>query len=279
MTTARITHATPAGGYANIADRDWEGEIPSAASNGGKCKDIGRQLVEDDPGKRLNVIIGGGSRYLLPKNAYDTITGKPGERPDGLNLINKWLQMKKESGLKQEQYSFVGDRDKLMNVDLDKVDHLLGIFQHDHISYDMERDPKREPSLTEMTEAAIGVLKKNDNGFVLLVEGGRIDHSHHDNYGVMALYETVAFDRAIDKAMDALPLEETLFVVTADHSHTFTMNGYPKRGNNIKGISDKDEETGMPFTTLMYGNGPGHQKDRTDPSTVNTCASSYSLSI
>ena len=276
MTSARITHATPAGGYASVANRNWEGQIPSRASNGGKCKDIGRQLIENEPGTRLSVIMGGGSRYLLPKNASDTITGKPGRRPDGMNLINKWLEMKKESGLKPEQYSFVDTRDKLLNVDTNKVDHLFGIFNDDHLSYDMERDPKREPSLAELTEAAIAVLKKNPNGFVLQVEGGRIDHSHHDNYGVMALYETIAFDKAIDKAMDAVSLEDTLIVVTADHSHTFTMNGYPTRGNNIKGIAGKDHDTGMPFTTLMYGNGPGYEKNRTDPSKVDTCEFAYS---
>ena len=259
-----------------MASRKWEGQIPSAASNGGKCKDIGRQLIEDEPGKRFSVIMGGGSRFLLPKNANDTITGKQGERPDGINLINKWLEMKKESGLKPEQYSFVDTRDKLLNVDTNKVDHLFGIFNDNHLSYDMERDPKREPSLAEMTEAAIAVLKKNDNGFFLQVEGARIDNSHHDNYAVMALYETIAFDKAIDKAVHSISLEDTLFVVTSDHSHTLTMNGNPIRGNNIKGIADNDSDTGMPYTTLMYGNGPGYEKNRTDPSKIDTCKFAYS---
>ena len=135
----------------------------------------------------------------------------------------------------------------------------------------MERDPNKEPSLEEMTTTAINMLQKNKNGYVLLVEGGRIDMAHHDNYANLALYETIAFDKAIESALQMVSTDDTLVVVTADHSHAFTMNGYPSRGSDIRGIADNDEETNKPFTTLMYANGPGYQRDRIDPSTVNTC--------
>lgn len=59
-----------------------------------------------------------------------------------------------------------------------------------HMSYtgtnEVERD---EPSLSEMTVAAIEVLQKNRNGYVLFVEGGRIDHAHHQNLVSASVYE------------------------------------------------------------------------------------------
>lgn len=102
--------------------------------------------------------------------------------------------------------------------------------------------------------------------------GGRIDHAHHDNYGVLALYETLAFERAIAAAAKMLNLSETLIVVTADHSHTLTMNGYPERGNPIFGLSDYNDTSGVPFTTLLYGNGPGHRSSRNNPQNEKTGA-------
>ncbi|XP_054162141.1 alkaline phosphatase, tissue-nonspecific isozyme-like [Oppia nitens] len=277
VTTARLTDATPAGGYASVANRDWEAFMPDEANtdpNG--CKDIARQLIENSPGANLSVILGGGSRYFVPNTETDVVSGQKGLRRDGQNLIDKWHQLKRDNGLPDESYKFITTRNALKSVDYNKVNYLFGLFNGDHMSYDMERviKPDGEPSLKKMTDAAIQVLKKNTNGFVLLVEGGRIDHSHHDNYGVMALYETLAMDRAVERAVNATNLNETLIVVTADHSHTLTMNGYPERGNLITGLADKDDRN-VPFTTLIYGNGPGYQQYRTDPSTVNTSKLRY----
>lgn len=72
-------------------------------------------------------------------------------------------------------------------------------------------------------------------GFFLLVEGGRIDHAHHKNLALAALEETIAMDRAVALAQKMTNAEETLIIVTADHSHTFNINGYPVRGNPITG--------------------------------------------
>lgn len=63
----------------------------------------------------------------------------------------------------------------------------------------------------------------------------RIDHAHHSNLAKIAMEEVVAFDRAIAKALSMTSSKETLAVVTADHSHAFTINGYPRRGNPITG--------------------------------------------
>jgi alkaline phosphatase len=68
------------------------------------------------------------------------------------------------------------------------------------------------------------------------VEGGRIDHAHHDNFAKMALHESVRFDEAVAAALEVTSRDDTLIVVTADHSHALTMNGYPDRGNDILGV-------------------------------------------
>ena len=193
-------------------------------------------------------------------------------RRDGLNLIENWLDYRQQNGLKQEQYTFVNKRDQLLQAnDNQELQYLFGIFQDNELSADQERDPTQEPSLAEMTESAIRVLQRNNNGFVLLVEGGQIDRAHHANTANMAMYETLAFDKAVEKALQIVSTDDTLIVVTADHSHGFTMNGYPVRGNSISGIAGNEGKTNKPFTTLMYTTGPGHTDDRVDPSTVNTC--------
>ena len=115
-----------------------------------------------------------------------------------------------------------------------------------------------------MTMAALEVLTGGDDaskGFVLAVEGGRIDHAHHANTANRALDETVAFDQAIRKTVEFLGeqsihqqllryfaislsftaekglTEDTLVIVTADHSHAFTMAGYPQRGKIKKEVA------------------------------------------
>ena len=93
------------------------------------------------------------------------------------------------------------------------------------------------PGIEEMTEVAIRFLRKNrKDGFFLLVEGGRIDHAHHANRALRALEETVAMDKAIAIAKMLTDEEDTLILVTADHSHALNINGYPTRGNPITGV-------------------------------------------
>ena len=138
---------------------------------------------------------------------------------------------------------------------------------------DRANDVAGEPSLSEMTEKAINVLDNNDNGFFLSVEAGRIDHAHHAGNAYNALNDTVEFAKAVQVAMENTNPEETLIVVTADHSHVFTIAGYPKRGNPILGKVVAVGETepslaadDMPYTTVGYTNGGGFRDlgDETD---------------
>jgi alkaline phosphatase len=148
-------------------------------------------------------------------------------------------------------------------------EEVLGLFGDGHLSYIAERAAvTTEPTLPEMTAAAIDRLAGED-GFFLMVEGGRIDHGHHDGKPGYALLETVEFARAVEVALAKVDLDETLILVTADHSHVLTIGGYPVRGNPILGLvveNDGHGETrrepslaadGQPYTTLGYANGPG----------------------
>jgi alkaline phosphatase len=113
-----------------------------------------------------------------------------------------------------------------------------------------------------MTAKAIDILKKNKKGFYLMVEGGRIDHGHHAGNAYRALTDAIALSEAVKKAREMTNEQDTLIIVTADHSHTFVITGYPSRGNPILGKAAIDgqllkDRNGLPYTTLSYANGPG----------------------
>ena len=81
------------------------------------------------------------------------------------------------------------------------------------------------------------ILKKNEKGFLLVVTNPRIDSAHDETQATRALSETVALDTAVEKTIEAMgeKLHETLIVVTADHSNTMTLSGYPARASDITG--------------------------------------------
>lgn len=108
-----------------------------------------------------------------------------------------------------------------------------------------------------MTEAAIRVLaNKTENGYYLFVEGGNIDWAHHETHAHVALDETVMLSNAVKRAVEMTSRDDTLIVVTSDHSHTMTLNGYPHRGSDILGHPKVSVVDKMPYSTLSYANGP-----------------------
>uniref|UniRef100_A0A131YZB2 Alkaline phosphatase n=1 Tax=Rhipicephalus appendiculatus TaxID=34631 RepID=A0A131YZB2_RHIAP len=251
VTTTRVTHATPAALYAHSAHRDWEMDTKMPKRT--RCKDIARQLVEDEPGRNMNVILGGGLAYFKDKQRGG------GKRSDGLDLVDLWKKDKKNR-------KFVGSREELLAIDTNKTDYVLGLFSGDHMSYEDYRQDK-QPSLLDMVVTAIEILRKRGDGFALMVEGGRIDHGHHENRAALALRETAEFSDAVAAALELVDLRETLVLVTADHSHAFTINGYPARGNPILGVAGVSEKDGLPYTTLSYANGPSTTKRKADANT------------
>jgi alkaline phosphatase len=105
-------------------------------------------------------------------------------------------------------------------------------------------------------------LSRNANGYVLMVEGGRVDHGLHAGDAQRALGDAAALDEAVAAAVAMTSAEDTLIIVTADHSHTLSMAGYPQRGNPILGLVKEGDKLvmardGKPYTTLSFANGPG----------------------
>ncbi|CAM9797742.1 unnamed protein product [Bubo scandiacus] len=259
VTTTRVTHATPSAAYAHSANRDWysDGEMPPDALEGG-CKDIARQLVENIPD--IEVILGGGRKYMFPKNASDVEYPHEdkhrGTRLDRRDLVQAWHDVKPPGKVAK----YVWHRRDLLALNLSRVDFLLGLFEPGDMVYELDRNNETDPSLTEMVAVAIRMLQKNPRGFFLLVEGGRIDHGHHEGKAKQALHEAVELDRAIGLATRLTSPQDTLSVVTADHSHVFTFGGYTPRGNPIFGLAPMQSDVDRkPFTSILYGNGPGYK--------------------
>jgi alkaline phosphatase len=287
VTTARITHATPASTYAKSPNRDWEdiSDMPLLAVKAG-CKDIAEQLVyfEHNLESRfdgldvdgLEVVMGGGRRHFLAKDASQNSTEKnsgiEGDRTDGRNLIAQWQQQYPDGQYVMDQAGFDA-------INVQSTPHVFALFNESHMRYEADRknDVAGEPSLSEMTKTAIELLDKNDKGFFLTVEAGRIDHGHHAGNAYNALSDAIELSNAVQAAVDATRDTETLIIVTADHSHVFTMAGYPRRGNPILGkvinVGSSDyalADDDLPYTTLGYMNGLGHRDNanKTDSDSV-----------
>jgi len=267
ISTARLTHATPAATYAHTSNRDWEANAQLPI--GTEIKDIAAQLVDNfgknGIGDGLEVALGGGRTKFLPDSMTDPeYTDKKGERTDGRNLIAEYQQ--------KFDAQYVWNKSQFDAINPKKTKRLLGLFEPSHMKYEHDRMVKYdEPSLSEMTEKAIDILSKNKRGFLLVIEAGRIDHAHHAGNAYRALSDTVALSDAVKVAMKKVNLKNTLVIVTADHSHTFTIAGYPARGNPILGkvIAPGESTTtkaadDKPYTTLGYANGVGFHPDDSD---------------
>jgi alkaline phosphatase len=264
VTTTRITHATPAAVFAHSPHRDWEDDRAIPESERGKgCTDIAAQLTATP----FDIALGGGAANFFGKD-------KGGKRLNPkADLPSDWT--KRTGG------SFVTTADALKAARGNKGP-VLGLFTPSHMNFMLDRKPdSSEPTLTDMTVAAIEKMKGQKGGYYLMIEGGRIDHGHHAGVAGYALSEAQEFSRAIEKAMSMVDLKDTLVLVTADHSHVFTIAGYPTRGNPILGLVSHNDERGepsgkatmaadgQPYTTVGYQNGPGavRQYPRTAPST------------
>jgi alkaline phosphatase len=261
VTTTRVTHATPAATYAHICHRDLENDIAAAVVPGGAGYNAAL-------GTGLDVLLGGGTQFFLPKD-------KGGKRADGRDLVAE---------MKAKGYTSVGNAAEFDAVNAASTTRLVGLFTSGHMSYDLDRDPAREPSLADMTSKAMDVLGKNPKGYFLMVEGGRIDHALHETTAKKSLQDTVAFDQAVKAAIDKArrtdpELKNTLIVVTADHDHTLVLNGYAKRTGKtsatnpgvlglVKNYADGSvarDADGAPFSIIGFGNGENRTQGSRSP--------------
>lgn len=278
VTTTRVTHATPAACYAHTSHRDWEDD----SQTNGDAVDIAKQLFEFSHGNGIEIVLGGGRKHFFPETIADPEeSDKHGQRKDGRDLITEWIQ-------KYPKGTYVWNKTGWDNINWSKTDRVLGLFNYSHMNYESERssDKAGEPSLSDMTQKAIQFLSPSPKGYVLMVEGGRIDLAHHEGKAHHALTDTIEFAKAVQVAANLTSEKDTLIAVTADHSHVFTMGGYPVRGNPIlgkvvewdgkepgKAVLVKDKQ-GLPYTTLQYANGVVGGK-RSDLAHVDTEHSDY----
>jgi alkaline phosphatase len=269
VTTTTVTHATPAATYAHICNRNGENAIAAQAVPGG----VGYNSAL---GTGLDVLLGGGTDHFLP-------TSLGGKRTDGRDLTAE---------LKAQGYTYVNSGTAFKAVDTASTTKLVGLFNKSLLNYELDRAKPAnaidEPSLADMTEKAVKLLQKNGKGYFLMVEGGRIDHALHNTNAKRALEDTIAFDDAIKRALGLVDLKNTLVVVTADHDHTMTINGYSHKGNPILGkVTDVKKTTiqktpvlatagdSLPYTALVFGNGAVRNSTRSDLTSTDTAADDY----
>lgn len=186
VATSNIQHASPAGYSAH-----WP-----ARSN---YNEIAEQQVHLD----IDVVLGGGRKYLLPASAG-------GARTDNENLID---------ALRSRGYDVIGTRSEMLAATGAK---LWGLFAVDAMSYEFDRPhfTPEEPSLAEMTQKAIELLSRNEKGFFLFVEGSKVDWASHANDPIGVISDVLAFDEAVRAALDfAAKDRSTLVLAFSDHGN------------------------------------------------------------
>lgn len=181
VTTTRVTHATPSGFIANTPSRNQEGAIAE-------------QIIE----RGVDVCLGGGAKYF-PKKLL-------AKKPD-LKVLRTVQEF--------EAYRAGMNAGKGGG----QSGQVLGIFEESHCLYECDRGTS-DPSLSDMTRAALLQLGMNSNGFVLQVEGGRVDHAAHANDAGSLVGEQLAFDEALGVVLNWMEgRNDTLLIVTTDHGN------------------------------------------------------------
>ena len=184
VATSQIQHASPAAFSAHTPFRD-------------RYPLIAQQQVYGN----IDVVFGGGLQYLLPKE-------HGGVRTDGQDLTEV---------LKANGVSLLRNRDDLLAFNGRRA---WGLFAPDALAYEFDRKDfaPTEPSLAEMTRAAIGALSKSEKGFFLFVEASKVDWAAHDNDPTGVVSDLLAYDEAVRVALDFARRDgQTLVMAFADH--------------------------------------------------------------
>ncbi len=207
ISNTRITHATPAAFYANVIHRDMENEIAA-------------QLVERGD---LTVALSGGAQHFVPAEM------KVEAHPEllGIDKAAGWGSSKRTdrrdliADARKIGYIIVANERELSALNAKDTDKVLGLFSASEFPSVIDRQPQHQtgvPTLSQMTGKALEILKKNPQGFFLMVEGGQIDFVSHGNDVASVLHEMMEFDQTIGTVMSfAAQNPNTLIVVTADH--------------------------------------------------------------
>jgi alkaline phosphatase len=217
VSTAEVQDATPAAVFAHTRRRAEYLEIMDQA------------LTEE---QMPTVLMGGGLASLLPQAEDGS------RRDDDRDLVQEF---------KDQGFEYAQTRKQLETVMADGApDKLLGMFHTGNMNVylDRQHDKKPEvlgvwddqPNLMEMTQAALQVLEKNDDGFFLMVEAASIDKMEHPLDGPRVAYDTIEFDKAIGIAKEWAEVRgDTLIVITADHNHSMSIAGTHDRREGAEG--------------------------------------------
>ncbi|WP_260471837.1 alkaline phosphatase [Bacillus salinus] len=180
VATSRITHATPAVFVSHDASR-------------GNEVALAQQYINN-----VDVILGGGQDMF-------TLQSEGGKQPER-NLVEE---------AKAAGYDYITTKSEMADVSSNKV---LGLFAKAALTYEIDRVDEEQPSLSDMTEFAIDVLQKDEDGFFLMVEGSQIDWAGHGNDPTAAIHDVLEFEKAVDVALEfAKEDKETLVVIVGDH--------------------------------------------------------------
>jgi alkaline phosphatase len=238
VTTADVFDATPAGNAIHTSNR-------------GAGTGIVDQFLDDRGNTGLTVLMGGGRKWFVPS----TVPGSArGDKTDyafsatdahTAEIVKRWKaapgQLDKDRDLLAEfqtaGFKYAADKTALDSIDAGKTDRLLGLFAHSNMNVALDKmDGRRnkargitgrvvddygfpdQPMLDEMTAKALGVLERQKNGFVLMVEGASIDKQAHNMDTERWMLDTIEFDRTIKLVQEfARKRGDTLVIVTADH--------------------------------------------------------------
>jgi alkaline phosphatase len=256
VTSARITQAITAASYAHLCQHDGENTIATQLVPGGNGGNV--KLLDG-----VDVILGGGWQQFLPKE-----DPRGSARNDSRDLFAE---------MRAKGYAVISRESELVALSQlgQPPSKLLGLFNRSQLSYDIDRTGTNEPSLAQMTARAIELLQRNPNGYLLIVEGGRIANALDASLARKALQEARAFDDAIAVALQKIRMADpdhlkTTIVVTADHDHTMVMNGNAVLAGRttelrpgvlgvLRNASDPlqsaSDASGRAFTTLTFGTG------------------------
>ncbi|PRT56443.1 Repressible alkaline phosphatase [Wickerhamiella sorbophila] len=198
VVTTFITDATPASFSTHAYDRSEQ-------------QTIAAQLVGRDHllGRNVDLLIGGGRCEFLPRSMG-------GCREDSRDLLKEATEDGWSLATNRKEFDYLqGGR----NVSLP----LMALVSNGQIPFDIDRDDEQYPSLVETTKTAIRALsdatKDSDKGFVLMIEGSRIDHAGHLNDPGAQVYEVLAYDAAYKAAVEFASSAdvETVVISTSDH--------------------------------------------------------------
>lgn len=186
VTTVPITHATPAGFCVNSKSRNAQETIAEKYLKHG-----------------FDVMMGGGDDYFSSS-----------KRKDKKDMYQEF---------RSKGYQVVNTKQAMLSAATNKP--ILGVFDNGGLPYTLDRQNSKElvqniPSLAEMTQKAIDVMKDNSEGFVLQVEAGKVDWAAHGNDITGLIHDQIDHDEAIKVAIDfAEQNGETLVIITTDHGN------------------------------------------------------------